>query len=105
MRYSATDRDTKYWRDWSSAVCPAQHGQAAGQRNRRWIARPARGVLLEPDVRSEERRVGKECRSGWAAKEEKGMREQPADPAAFQHMDDDRPFIHAQVECSTMLAV
>src|SRR5581483_12054052 len=64
--FTSTRRHTRYWRDWSSDVCssdlseiacsgkaPATHGSQA----QRTISRACR---------SEERRVGKECRSRWS---------------------------------------
>src|SRR3712207_8300666 len=88
--FSSRRRHTRYWRDWSSDVCSSdlveQHlGGAAGGRVRegehlhlrveRDLGRLARGRMaaVERDVgvlvaegRSEERRVGKECRSRWS---------------------------------------
>src|SRR3712207_7048004 len=91
--FSSRRRHTRYWRDWSSDVCssdlrslnefeprlypllraegdataPVRTGRdaralaaAAGLRRRRG-GRPRRGSR-----RSEERRVGKECRSRWS---------------------------------------
>src|SRR3712207_8052307 len=86
--FSSRRRHTRYWRDWSSDVCSsdltwgslverlALTGQVAA-----YIARYDDGILesyrrhsvLAPGVRSlldmlrsEERRVGKECRSRWS---------------------------------------
>src|SRR5207249_7192415 len=75
--FSSRRRHTRSKRDWSSDVCssdlseggtvlPNPRGTAPGL----WIE-DARGrfVILLPGVphemRSEERRVGKECRTGW----------------------------------------
>src|SRR3712207_8549394 len=82
--FSSRRRHTKYWRDWSSDVCssdlrdqgipiiatPARIlPQAPPQREQRREHRTdeeeeRQGV--NPAVRSEERRVGKECRSRWS---------------------------------------
>ena len=43
-----------------------QNLQAVCQGDRRRITGSATRVILHPDVRSEERRVGKECRSRWS---------------------------------------
>src|SRR3712207_7273198 len=81
--FSSRRRHTRYWRDWSSDVCSsdlAEHIAAGywgeGQRSEALV-----GILTEPlagdggcvvvlddtgDGRSEERRVGKECRSRWS---------------------------------------
>src|SRR3712207_8416446 len=87
--FSSRRRHTRYWRDWSSDVCSSdlvepergeqpelvleRHADPA-----RWLARGvtaaerlaprhAGGALVgRQAVRSEERRVGKECRSRWS---------------------------------------
>src|SRR3712207_7963927 len=90
--FSSRRRHTRYWRDWSSDVCSSdlETEQAVvvlarweyagrGYRNagEAWLAtsaaararehrRLAREALYTPFVRSEERRVGKECRSRWS---------------------------------------
>src|SRR5439155_7768673 len=67
--FSSRTRHTRWPRDWSSDVCSSDLRAAAvvhqdllpeGRRPR--LADEARGR-----VRSEERRVGKECRSRWIA--------------------------------------
>src|SRR3712207_8161008 len=91
--FSSRRRHTRYWRDWSSDVCssdlPRSFGQYGG------FSRPVRysycfpplplavrplwlvirylrvptyqpSVRQKPVARSEERRVGKECRSRWS---------------------------------------
>src|SRR6185295_19767801 len=66
--FSSRRRHTRYWRDWSSDVCSSDlrvddgHEPVVGLRD----DGPGVGVALEPVVRSEERRVGKECRSRWS---------------------------------------
>src|SRR5258707_10355648 len=90
--FSSRRRHTRYWRDWSSDVCssdlpPARAARAGGAGRRLARNRPSPGARAEestvpaahharqspprPDVaaagiRSEERRVGKECRSRWS---------------------------------------
>src|SRR3712207_7896029 len=89
--FSSRRRHTRYWRDWSSDVCSSDlrvgswlsllleamvegfpfeitaralsHPLGPGIPGRRW----ARARKVRPrDKRSEERRVGKECRSRWS---------------------------------------
>src|SRR5205809_6953457 len=65
--FSSRRRHTRCSRDWSSDVCssdlaPPGDGQAHGGRPRR-RARAHRRERLPGKSRSEERRVGKECRS------------------------------------------
>src|SRR3712207_8025439 len=91
--FSSRRRHTRYWRDWSSDVCSSDlatinyandfdgwlvghHGyKPTGSSGTDGAYRSSRywgGILLkskylnEPIVRSEERRVGKECRSRWS---------------------------------------
>src|SRR3712207_8047423 len=89
--FSSRRRHTRYWRDWSSDVCSSDlitsadildalddldaldlavdvvqidDGWSRGLGE--WLS-PSPGVASLPDlVRSEERRVGKECRSRWS---------------------------------------
>src|SRR3712207_7521112 len=81
--FSSRRRHTRYWRDWSSDVCSSDLGQVVRVRA---VAQAAVGVELREAVvqlgtearlgprraelpgveRSEERRVGKECRSRWS---------------------------------------
>src|SRR3712207_8302224 len=72
--FSSRRRHTRYWRDWSSDVCSydLRHGSApcscqsttAGE----WGGTAKQRRLNRQDAksRSEERRVGKECRSRWS---------------------------------------
>src|ERR1044071_6996889 len=57
-------------RDWSSDVCSSDLRRAAGERagaeRRRDAGRGSPGRDDFDDRRSEERRVGKECRSRWS---------------------------------------
>src|SRR3712207_8294906 len=81
--FSSRRRHTRYWRDWSSDVCSSD--LLVGREHDVAVARelvaldevlvgdllPRLGVdplLLDPvaRLRSEERRVGKECRSRWS---------------------------------------
>src|SRR3712207_9099181 len=80
--FSSRRRHTRYWRDWSSDVCssdlrpqPRRRGRRAGGAERRRQAarlgprarRRGRGAARPfAGARSEERRVGKECRSRWS---------------------------------------
>src|SRR3712207_8918181 len=85
--FSSRRRHTRYWRDWSSDVCSSDLGALASNLLL-WeyplyrgllIAQlafytvavvasfvPGRSAVLKPIRRSEERRVGKECRSRWS---------------------------------------
>src|SRR5437764_10213580 len=67
--FSSRRRHTRYIGDWSSDVCSSDLETAAEAE----VADLRRAVLGEQDVaglqvtmRSEERRVGKECRSRWS---------------------------------------
>src|SRR3712207_8972756 len=88
--FSSRRRHTRYWRDWSSDVCSSDLLQASAshqdfnayeartvllagnierQSNFIWQKRwtwTGGAELLATDERSEERRVGKECRSRWS---------------------------------------
>src|SRR3712207_9326371 len=81
--FSSRRRHTRYWRDWSSDVCSSDlllgeldaHGLPRGAQALSGVAGldhpDARGQVRRPapealDQRSEERRVGKECRSRWS---------------------------------------
>src|SRR2546421_7607684 len=73
--FSSRRRHTRSDRDWSSDVCSSDLGARVSQ----FVEEPGAGVLVQeihppirllifgegPD-RSEERRVGKECRSRWS---------------------------------------
>src|SRR3712207_7544361 len=85
--FSSRRRHTRYWRDWSSDVCSsdlasrdeigalaqrfnvmAAHIQEAQETLEAKVADRTRELArsLEELRRSEERRVGKECRSRWS---------------------------------------
>src|SRR5262245_63701995 len=86
--FSSRRRHTRCLSDWSSDVCSSdllarRFGGENRERGGNWIAvaerdqQPAHAAEMDRreeilDVRSEERRVGKECRSrGWAKREKK----------------------------------
>src|SRR5439155_16400186 len=68
--FSSRRRHTRWPRDWSSDVCSSDLVQTfrawreAGSRARTF-ERSLRQDPVKPPRRSEERRVGKECRSRW----------------------------------------
>src|SRR5438105_15311720 len=98
--FSSRRRHTRSTRDWSSDVCSSdlrlavgvvqvqaaerhrdQLGAGGVERGHHLLVRP---VLAGPqEQRSEERRVGKECRSRWAAHHEKKRREGQVQVAAI----------------------
>src|SRR3712207_8034612 len=84
--FSSRRRHTRYWRDWSSDVCSSDlpgalarqavevlaasisthEGPVAVRAGQSWLRRYQPLSVEEPAERSEERRVGKECRSRWS---------------------------------------
>src|SRR3712207_7642224 len=73
--FSSRRRHTRYWRDWSSDVCSSDlrerkvpfFGICLGmQMACIEAARNTAGIEGASSTRSEERRVGKECRSRWS---------------------------------------
>src|SRR3712207_7615423 len=83
--FSSRRRHTRYWRDWSSDVCSSDLGvddedvrgvlrAEAFEHRGEDVGPPLAEHQLRQDVvdlhhpliRSEERRVGKECRSRWS---------------------------------------
>src|SRR5437763_15835299 len=76
--FSSRRRHTRYIGDWSSDVCSSDlgpHQRLLGCSGRRTLHdRPWRGQ--DHQYRSEERRVGKECRSRWWAYHEKKKEEE-----------------------------
>src|SRR5215203_7197340 len=83
--FSSRRRHTRYWRDWSSDVCSSDLAPP--------LAPPGAGEL-RPDARragdgaarSEERRVGKECRSRWSPYHSKKKEEStPTHPPHHMH--------------------
>src|SRR5947209_18077690 len=82
--FSSRRRHTRYWRDWSSDVCSSDLDCTRDRHARRRV--PAIGCqrrkVADADalrrvrsrLRSEERRVGKECRTRWSRYREKRKR-------------------------------
>src|SRR5439155_14171143 len=71
--FSSRRRHTSWPRDWSSDVCSSdllvcQKGRSQKERGIQFGESQRRPAPWRP-ARSEERRVGKECRSRWAMKE------------------------------------
>src|SRR3712207_8369993 len=75
--FSSRRRHTRYWRDWSSDVCSSDLVHDAPEVHAHdpvhvFVAdveeRAVQGdaCVVDQDIRSEERRVGKECRSRWS---------------------------------------
>src|SRR6266536_3501818 len=64
--FSSRRRHTRSTRDWSSDVCSSDLGHTVTHRIIEREMEP-----LERCPRSEERRVGKECRSRWSAYQQK----------------------------------
>src|SRR5947209_20470202 len=75
--FSSRRRHTRYWRDWSSDVCSSDLRRRERLRERIAddvdaglrgdVGQVAADAGEAGDRRSEERRVGKECRSRWSA--------------------------------------
>src|SRR5262249_59001499 len=66
--FSSRRRHTRLVSDWSSDVCSSDlrtPSDSAGQH--RWVHSPKLRSVSTTRARSEERRVGKECRSRWSA--------------------------------------
>src|SRR3712207_7270482 len=84
--FSSRRRHTRYWRDWSSDVCSSDLTVEKNYRNAqrqiliksnhalslrrlavlRFVEAATRIDGKRPPFRSEERRVGEECRSRWS---------------------------------------
>src|SRR3712207_7950201 len=84
--FSSRRRHTRYWRDWSSDVCSSDLREVhegrittalrvGGKHGDSLLMRHHLHLRIEPvepaaarggELRSEERRVGKECRSRWS---------------------------------------
>src|SRR5437870_9778908 len=76
--FASGRRHTRWPRDWSSDVCSSdlasvRHGEDAGGNDGQQAkaATRAAGQKCRDAARSEERRVGKECRRRWGAEHEK----------------------------------
>src|SRR5438309_7839846 len=70
--FSSRRRHTRWNCDWSSDVCSSDLPSSLGHGRRNRTRGRGRGLLHSAAVtaewtRSEERRVGKECRSRWSA--------------------------------------
>src|SRR5438445_10468079 len=88
--FSSRRRHTRYWRDWSSDVCSSDLMSRFALPTQLFFLFQRIGQLRELaqmdlftrltvcDFRSEERRVGKECRSRWSPYHEK-KKEKTAD--------------------------
>src|SRR5207248_7771099 len=88
--FSSRRRHTRSYGDWSSDVCSSDLRRRGSRRiparrsapsrcataRRAWRERPRR---RETTSRSEERRVGKECKSEWSAKQKKKKNDQQAE--------------------------
>src|SRR6202043_4178167 len=68
--FSSRRRHTRCGRDWSSDVCLPIFAAVIATTVVKWLegvgAPAASSPLLYTNLRSEERRVGKECRSRWS---------------------------------------
>src|SRR6266446_7236156 len=65
--FSSRRRHTRLQGDWSSDVCSSDLGIGAGDGDAgAFVEKVAGGFEADAGGRSEERRVGKECRSRWA---------------------------------------
>src|SRR5207253_6268263 len=89
--FSSRRRHTRWPRDWSSDVCSSDLARERGEQQRPGIAQNRQDLrhalqqrhrlglhlarastrLLADEARSEERRVGKECRSRWSREHKK----------------------------------
>src|SRR5207245_7615259 len=72
--FSSRRRHTRCYRDWSSDVCSSDLAQTAGGLGKMTEVPYKGSSAAHPDlianrIRSEERRVGKECRSRWSQKQ------------------------------------
>src|SRR5438093_13229734 len=77
--FSSRRRHTRLVSDWSSDVCSSD----LSRENDIESARAERGRISlreRPEPRSEERRVGKECRSGWSPHHERKRYGMPVGP-------------------------
>src|SRR5437763_16905066 len=94
--FSSRRRHTRYIGDWSSDVCSSDlFGKllAVVYNTKEYLLPPlllaifyaVRGALTRTPPRSEERRVGKECRSRWSADSEKKKRTADCEAARTTH--------------------
>src|SRR5438445_12103521 len=84
--FSSRRRHTRYWRDWSSDVCSSDlcGPCRSGVRPPRRRLRVSRST---DERRSEERRVGKECRCRGLRDHEKKKGQKPATVLMCQYED------------------
>src|SRR5947209_17965578 len=61
--FSSRRRHTRYWRDWSSDVCSSDLAITSGHVRAAGLDVYSKEPCTDSPLRSEERRVGKECRS------------------------------------------
>src|SRR5690625_7661524 len=85
--FSSRRRHTRWPRDWSSDVCSSDLGRLLDRQGvvlahhhnldhlARFVIGHSDGAHFKHFGRSEERRVGKECRSGWAPDDGRKERE------------------------------
>src|SRR5690348_17774761 len=65
--FSSRRRHTRWTGDWSSDVCSSDLGRVLAEAQAQHLAAGGtRFRTLTRELRSEERRVGKECRSRWS---------------------------------------
>src|SRR6266511_811216 len=98
--FSSSRRHTRFSRDWSSDVCSSDLASASS-RGRSPTSRVApRRDSRAVKPRSEERRVGKECRSRWSPDHEKKKREWRSVGTVRQDGDDvEKRFVICRVVC------
>src|SRR4029434_3374156 len=92
-------RHTRFKCDWSSDVCSSDLTQAAllAKRNRTEFYKLVQRHRLEPAMRSEGRRVGKEWRSRWSPYHLKKNKHTLRDRHTHTHT---HTHIHASLSCS-----
>src|SRR5260370_23035072 len=65
--FSSRRRHTRFKCDWSSDVCSSDLADQRPQSRQQFVQLERLGqVIVGAGIRSEERRVGKECRSRWS---------------------------------------
>src|SRR6266852_8010492 len=69
--FSSRRRHTRCYRDWSSDVCSSDLWETAQKRDMPMRVAAYGLAVQRVAERSEERRVGKECRSRWSPNQEK----------------------------------
>src|SRR5690606_40912138 len=86
--FSSRRRHTRFSRDWSSDVCSSDLFSRAARsttasRPRKSSSRTTAPACRRTSRRSEERRVGKECRSRWGAEQ---LKKKGADGGGIKQM-------------------